>query len=82
MTPDSQLADYPFITDFDPFDFFQGQLYAYGAFIDRTGAVKRRFTADITGHIEQDILILDEHFILPMLITLNCCGVVTQKKNE
>lgn len=63
MTPDSQLADYPFITDFNPFDFFHGQLYAYGAFIDRTGAVKRRFTADITGHIEQDILILDEHFI-------------------
>ena len=38
----------------DLFTYFAGKTQAYGQFQDRAGAVKRRFTVDITGTIEGD----------------------------
>ena len=48
---------------FDLFAYFEGNTQAYGQFQDRSGAVQRRFTVDITGTIAKNILTLDEHFI-------------------
>ena len=47
----------------DLFTYFAGKTQAYGQFQDRAGAVKRRFTVDITGTIEGDVLTLDERFV-------------------
>jgi len=47
----------------DLFTYFAGKTQAYGQFQDRSGAVKRRFTVDITGTIEGDVLTLDERFV-------------------
>lgn len=63
MTPDSQSSENKFVSEMNPFNFFDGKLIAYGAFIDRSGKVRRRFSADIIGTKEKDTITLDEHFI-------------------
>lgn len=47
----------------DLFTYFAGKTQAHGQFQDRAGAVKRRFTVDISGTIEGDVLTLDERFV-------------------
>lgn len=47
----------------DLFDYFSGKTYAQGQFQDRSGKVIRRFTVDITGTIEGNVLTLDEQFL-------------------
>ena len=47
----------------DLFSYFAGKTQAYGQFQDRSGAVKRRFSVDITGTVNDDVLTLDERFI-------------------
>ncbi|HHS99903.1 MAG TPA: DUF3833 domain-containing protein [Thiomicrospira sp.] len=47
----------------DLFGYFDGKTYAQGQFQDRTGKVIRRFTVDITGTVEGNILTLDEQFV-------------------
>ena len=42
--------------------FFTGRLVAKGALYDRSGAVTRRFTADIVGTVQGDSVRLDEVF--------------------
>ncbi|MDA8881285.1 DUF3833 domain-containing protein [Alphaproteobacteria bacterium] len=43
--------------------FFAGDTVAYGIFEDRFGNLKRQFRVNITGTIEDDVLILDEQFL-------------------
>ena len=43
-------------------DFFEGESRAWGFFEDPFGRVKRSFRADITGHWEDDVFVLTEHF--------------------
>lgn len=47
----------------DLFAYFEGKTQAYGQFQGRFGDVKRRFSVDITGSIEKNILTLNEHFL-------------------
>ena len=47
----------------DLFSYFAGKTQAYGQFQDRSGAVKRRFSVDITGTVNDDVLTLDERFV-------------------
>lgn len=44
-------------------DYFLGQTRAYGMFVDRFGTVRRQFSVDIQGRIDDERLILDEDFI-------------------
>jgi len=48
--------------DFDLFDFFQGDIKAWGIVQDRSGNLVQRFDVDIIGRLENDRLILDEKF--------------------
>ena len=43
-------------------EYFAGKTFAWGLFEDRFGRVRRQFTVDISGTVEGDILVLDEHF--------------------
>ena len=43
--------------------FFAGDTIAYGIFEDRFGNLKRQFRVNITGTVEDDVLILDEQFL-------------------
>lgn len=43
-------------------EYFEGELYAWGMFQDRTGAVRKRFTVFITGERSGNQLTLDEAF--------------------
>lgn len=47
---------------FVPEDYFPGQTRVWGVFYDRSGNVRRQFTADVEGRIEDGVLILDESF--------------------
>lgn len=42
--------------------FFEGELFAYGIIQDRSGKVRRRFTADLEGRWEGNEGILEEYF--------------------
>ena len=44
-------------------EYFRGKTSAYGIFEDRFGNVRRTFTVDITGSVDQGLLTLDERFI-------------------
>ena len=43
-------------------EYFLGNVKAWGIFQDRSGKVKRQFTATMFGTIKEDNLILDEDF--------------------
>ena len=47
----------------DLFSYFACKTQAYGQFQDRSGAVTRRFSVDITGTGNDDVLTLDERFV-------------------
>lgn len=47
----------------DLFDYFDGKTRAWGMFQGRNGDLKRRFTVDISGEVEGDVLTLTEDFI-------------------
>lgn len=47
----------------DLFDYFTGETQAWGMFQDRFGKMRRRFTVEITGVREGDVLTLDESFL-------------------
>ncbi len=48
---------------FRPDDYFLGHTRAWGFFEDRFGKIRREFTVDMDGAVENDLLTLDEHFI-------------------
>ena len=43
-------------------EYFQGNVKAWGIFQNRTGMVKRQFTAEMNGSLQGENLILDEDF--------------------
>ncbi len=43
--------------------YFAGETRAYGVFEDRFNTVRRQFTVDITGTVENGVLTLDERFV-------------------
>lgn len=47
----------------DLFEYFDGQTRAWGIFQGRDGSLKRRFTVDIRGEVEGDVLTLTEDFV-------------------
>ncbi|MDP2699462.1 DUF3833 domain-containing protein [Thalassospira sp.] len=47
----------------DVFDYFAGETRAWGIFEDRFGTLRRQFTVDITGTIEDGVLTLEEDFV-------------------
>lgn len=49
--------------EFRPEVYFLGKTYAYGFFQDRFGTIRRQFTVEIDGYMENDELVLDEHFV-------------------
>lgn len=48
---------------FDLLSYFEGNTHAFGVFEARGGALKRRFSVDMTGQTEGDTLVLDEKFL-------------------
>lgn len=44
-------------------EYFKGKTRAWGIFQDRSGAVKRQFTVDLTGEVNGDTLVLTEDFV-------------------
>lgn len=60
MNPESLKQTEPKL---DLFDYFSGHTRAWGIFQGRTGDLKRRFTADIRGQIEGNLLTLTEDFV-------------------
>ncbi|WP_085588326.1 DUF3833 domain-containing protein [Thalassospira sp. MCCC 1A01428] len=48
---------------FDVFAYFQGHSRAWGIFEDRFGKLRRQFTVDINGVVEDGVLILTEDFV-------------------
>ncbi len=44
-------------------DYFVGQSKAWGIFEDRFGNLRRQFTVDIKGFVEDDVLVLEEDFL-------------------
>jgi hypothetical protein len=48
---------------FDLLSYFEGNTHASGMFESRGGALKRRFSVDMTGRTEGDTLVLDETFL-------------------
>ncbi|MBT6416072.1 DUF3833 family protein [Candidatus Puniceispirillum sp.] len=51
------------IPSFLPEQYFDGQLTAFGLFIDRFGTVQRQFRVTIDGRRTDDGFILDEYFV-------------------
>lgn len=49
--------------ELDLFEYFDGETRAWGIFQDRSGALKRQFTVDIHGEVEDDTLTLTEDFV-------------------
>jgi len=47
----------------DLFEYFRGETRAWGMFQDRFGEVRRRFSVDIDGRLQDGRLILDEAFL-------------------
>jgi len=60
MKPQDFAQKEPF---FDVFDYFEGNSRAWGIFEDRFGKLRRQFTVDITGTIDEGVLTLEEDFI-------------------
>lgn len=48
---------------FELFEYFNGRVTAWGMVQDYTGMQNRRFTVAIQGHVDGDVLVLDESFI-------------------
>lgn len=48
---------------FDVFEYFEGNSRAWGIFEDRFGKLRRQFTVDITGTIDDGVLTLEEDFL-------------------
>ena len=49
--------------EFDVFDYFEGQTRAWGLVEDRFGKVRRQFTVEIMGRVQDGRLILEEDFL-------------------
>jgi hypothetical protein len=47
---------------FVPEQYFPGRTRVWGVFYDRSGSVRRQFTADVEGRLEDGVLVLDEAF--------------------
>jgi hypothetical protein len=47
----------------DLYDYFSGSSRAWGLFEDRFGNVRRQFTVDIEGRVENGTLVLEEDFL-------------------
>lgn len=47
----------------DLFHYFEGNVKAWGMLQDRSGKQTRRFSVDITGTIQGNVLTLEEHFV-------------------
>ena len=61
ITPIKKSADKPLTLDL--FDYFEGCTRAWGLFEDRLGNVRRQFRVNISGRVEQGLLVLDENFL-------------------
>ena len=48
---------------FDVFSYFQGHSRAWGIFEDRFGTLRRQFTVDINGTVNDGVLTLTEDFL-------------------
>ena len=48
--------------DFDLYEFFDGNIEAWGIVQDRSGNLVQRFSVDIVGTVEEGLLTLDETF--------------------
>ena len=48
---------------FSLYEYFAGETRGWGMVQDRSGMVTRQFVVDITGQIENDVLVLDERFV-------------------
>lgn len=48
---------------FDLLSWLEGRTTAHGVFEDRRGHIRRRFTAELTGHADENTLRLEEHFV-------------------
>ena len=60
----TSIDDYHSTTpEFDLFEYFDGEVQAWGMLQDRSGKQTRRFAVTILGRVQSDILILDEDFI-------------------
>ena len=60
MTPEDFSGKQP---QLDLYDYFTGETRAWGLFEDRFGRVRRQFSVDITGRIEDGELVLVEDFL-------------------
>mgnify|MGYP002620437616 CR=1 FL=1 len=60
LNPDTYRAQQP---TFDLFEFFDGQVTAYGIVQNRAGQVIQRFEVDIRGTVQDNVLTLDEDFV-------------------
>lgn len=60
MKPDD-FADYK--PKLDLYEYFSGEIRAWGLFQDRFGRVRRQFQVDIEGRIEDGELVLEEDFV-------------------
>ena len=60
LNPDTYRAQQP---AFDLFEFFDGQVTAYGIVQNRSGQVIQRFEVDIQGTVQDTVLTLDEDFV-------------------
>ena len=49
--------------EFNSMEFFEGKVQAWGIVEDRFGNLRRQFTVDMTGVIENDTLTLEEDFV-------------------
>ena len=49
--------------EFNLMEFFEGKVQAWGIVEDRFGNLRRQFTVDMTGVIENDTLTLEEDFV-------------------
>lgn len=60
LNPETYRAQQP---TFDLFEFFDGQVTAYGIVQNRSGQVIQRFEVDIRGTVQDNVLTLDEDFV-------------------
>ena len=60
MTPDDFTDHKPKL---DLYEYFAGEIRAWGLFEDRFGRVRRQFQVDVEGRIEDGELVLEEDFL-------------------
>jgi len=72
----------PTNTPFVPEDFFSGTLGASGMFIDRFGAVQKRFSADVICTSLDNGFVLDEHFTFDDGSTESRIWQITQQSSK